>query len=167
MVVRLVLVASVVLLLAGSVSARAQMGEQLNSKCQSACRSTLDQCAAVSNKIMETALKETTAYSVGTSARDNADVKFENAYLTAENCWDKYYTCTEKCRPPKTCIGACQTSFKKCFAAGEAKMKAGLREMRKLKFGSPEWQAAYAKGDMDADRCLQDNRTCQAKCANP
>ena len=44
---------------------------------------------------------------------------------------------------------------------------AGLREMRRAKFGSPEWQAAYAKGDTQTDRCLQENRSCQAQCANP
>jgi hypothetical protein len=43
-------------LLACSVSSRAQVVEPLNRKCEAGCRSTLDQCAAVSNKIMETAL---------------------------------------------------------------------------------------------------------------
>jgi hypothetical protein len=153
-------------LLAGSV-ARAQVAEQMNSKCEAGCRSTLDQCAAVSNKIMETALKETTAYSVGTSGRERADVKFEGAFQTAENCWDRYYVCADKCRSPKKCVGACQSTFKQCFAAGEKKMRDGLREMRRAKFGSPEWQAAYTKGDSQTDRCIQDNRGCQAKCANP
>src|SRR6516164_1487366 len=148
-------------LLACPVS-RAEVAAQLNSKCEARCRSTLDQCAAVSNKIMETALKETTAYSVGTSGRERADIKFENAFLTAENCWDKYYLCAGKCRAPKRCVDACQSTFKQCFAAGERKMKEGLREMRKAKIDSPEWQAAYAKGDMETDRCLQDNRSCQA-----
>lgn len=153
-------------LLACPVS-RAEVAAQLNSKCEARCRSTLDQCAAVSNKIMETALKETTAYSVGTSGRERADVKFEGAFQTAENCWDKYYLCAGKCRAPKKCVDACQSTFKQCFAAGEKKMRDGLREMRHNKFGSAEWQAAYAKGDAETDRCLQENRNCQAKCANP
>ena len=153
-------------LLACSVS-RAEVVAQMNSKCEASCRSTLDQCAAVSNKIMETALKETTAYSVGTSGRERADIKFEGAFQTAENCWDKYYLCTGKCRAPKKCVDACQSTFKQCFAAGEKKMRDGLQEMRHAKFGSSEWQAAYAKGDAETDRCLQENRNCQAKCANP
>src|SRR5215467_8366106 len=157
----------IVALLVCSFSARGQVWEQINTRCEAGCRSTLDRCAAVSNKIMETALKETTPYNVGTPARERADIKFESAYLTAEGCWDKYYVCAGKCRAPKRCIGACQSTFRQCFAAGERTMREGLREMRLAKFGSPEWQAAYAKGDAQTDRCLQENRSCQAQCANP
>ena len=164
---RCVPTAFIMTLVACSVAARAQVWEQLNTKCESLCRSSLDRCAAPSNKIMETALKETSAYNVGTPARERADVKFEGAYLTAEACWDKYYACAGKCRPPKRCINACQSTFGRCFAAGERTMREGLREMRRAKFGSPEWQAAYAKGDTQTDRCLQENRSCQAQCANP
>jgi len=164
---RISLLIAVVCLLAGSVSVNAEVSELINSQCESGCRSTLDQCAAVSNKVMETALKQTTTYSIGSPEREKADVKFENAFVTAEKCWDKYYGCTGKCRPPKKCLAACQSTFKQCFAAGEQKMKEGLREMRKAKFGSPEWQTAYGKGDKETDHCLQDNRSCQAKCANP
>jgi hypothetical protein len=154
-------------LLACSVSARAQLWDQMNTKCETSCRSGLDQCAAVFNKIMETALKETTAYSVGSSRRERADVKFEGAFLKTQNCWDTYYMCTRKCRAPQRCIDACQSTFTRCFAAGERKMREGLREMRHAKFDSPEWQAAYAKGNAETDRCLQDDQSCQAKCANP
>jgi hypothetical protein len=164
--IRLVPMVSLVLF-ACSLSTRGEVTEQLNSKCEASCRVSLDQCAAASNKIMETALKETSAYSVGTSGRERADVKFESAFLTAENCWDRYYTCAGRCRPPKKCVDTCQTTYKQCFAAGEKKMRQGLREMRHAKFGSPEWQAAYAKGNMETDNCVQENRSCQAKCANP
>jgi hypothetical protein len=164
---RILLLTAMINLLVGSVSANAEVSELINSKCEIGCRSALDQCAAVSNKVMETALKETTAYSIGSPEREKADVKFESAFVTAENCWDKYHSCTGKCRPPKKCLDACQSTFKQCFAAGEQKMKEGLREMRKAKFGSPEWQTAYGKGDKETDHCLQDNRSCQAKCANP
>jgi hypothetical protein len=104
---------------------------------------------------------------VGTSARERVDVKFEGAFETAENCWDRYCVCADKCLPPKKCVVACHSTFRQCFAAGERKMRDGLREMRRAKFGSPEWQAAYTKGDSETDRCIQDNRSCQAKCANP
>jgi hypothetical protein len=147
--------------------AKAEVGAELNSKCESACKATLDRCAAGANKRMETALKETTAYQVGSSERERADVKFETAFLEAATCWDKYYNCAGKCRPPQLCTDQCQSTFKRCFAAAERKMQDGLREMRRAKFGSPEWQSAYAKGDMDTDHCLQENRSCQAKCANP
>jgi len=154
-------------LLACSVSTRAEVADQMNSKCEAGCRSSLDQCAAASNKIMETALKETTAYSVGSSGRERADVKFEGAFQKAENCWDRYYMCAGKCRAPKKCVDACQSTFKQCFVAGEKKVREGLREMQHAKFGSPEWQAAYAKGNSETDRCLRENRICQTKCANP
>src|SRR5262249_61865575 len=101
------------------------------------------------------------------SGRERADVKFENAFQTAENCWDRYYVCAGKCRAPKKCTDACQSTFKRCFAAGEKTMREGLREMKHARFGSPEWQAAYAKGGTQTDQCVQENRNCQAKCANP
>jgi hypothetical protein len=116
---------------------------------------------------METALKKTTAYSIGTFERENADVKFESAFQTAEKCWGKYYKCAGRCHAPKRCIATCQSKFKKCFAAAETRMKEGPRAMKGLKFASPEWEAAYAKGGADSDRCLESNRDCQAKCANP
>jgi hypothetical protein len=166
MAVRFVLIAASVVITAPAL-AKAQAWEQVNSTCESTCKSTLDRCAAAANKLMQTALKETSAYNVGSSEREGADVKFENAFLTAETCWDKYYKCAGKCRPPKRCIDQCQSAFKRCFAAAEGKMRDGLREMRQAKFGSPEWQTAYAKGDMETDHCLQENRSCQAKCANP
>lgn len=67
---RILLRTAIVSLLAGSVSVNAEVSELINSKCESGCRSTLDQCAAVSNKVMETALKETTAYSIGSPERE-------------------------------------------------------------------------------------------------
>jgi hypothetical protein len=164
--VRLLLIAALIVL-AAPASARAEGSEQLNSKCQASCKSTLDRCAAAANRRMQTAIKETTAYNVGSAARESADVKFESAFLTAEGCWDRYYACTGKCRPPKACIDQCQSAFKRCFAAAEAKMRDGLGKMRTAKFGSPAWQAANAEGDAEADHCLQENRNCQAKCTNP
>jgi hypothetical protein len=157
----------VLALFACSLSARAQVWDPTNAQCEARCRSTLDQCAAASNKIMETALKETSAYNVGSSSRQRADVKFENAFQTAENCWDKYYVCAGKCRAPRKCVEACQATFRQCFAAGESKVKEGLRAMRHAKFGSPEWQAAYAKGDAETDRCLQEDQSCQVRCVTP
>ena len=126
---RLLLIAALIVL-AAPASARAEGSEQLNSKCQASCKSTLDRCAAAANRRMQTAIKETTAYNVGSAARESADVKFESAFLTAEGCWDRYYACTGKCRPPKKCIDQCQSAFKRCFAAAEAKMRDGLGKMR-------------------------------------
>jgi hypothetical protein len=60
-----------------------------------------------------------------------------------------------------------QSKFAQCFAAGERLMREGLQEMTRLKYNSPEWQAANAKGDAETDKCLEENRACQAKCANP
>jgi hypothetical protein len=156
----------IVALVCGGGPATAQIWGQ-NAKCESACRSTLDHCAAVSNKIMEMALKEADPYQVGTSERDRVDIKFESAFLAGEHCWDRYHRCTLGCAPPKRCVDACQSRFRQCFAASERRMKEGLREMKTLTFGSPEWKAVYGKGDKDADRCLEDNRNCQGKCANP
>jgi hypothetical protein len=152
---------------AETVPAQTQVSEWINSKCETGCRSALDQCAATSNKVMETALKETTVYAVGTAERAKVDIKFESAFQKAEACWDKYYICAAKCAPPKRCINACQSTFRKCFAAGDAKTREGLRQIKALKTGTPEWQAAYAKGDADIDACLEHNRNCKAKCANP
>jgi hypothetical protein len=157
---------ALVAMILGVAPATAQQWDQ-NTKCEAACRSNLDQCAAVSNKTMETAIKETLPYRIETPERRRADIKFESAFQTAEKCWDKYYRCAGNCRPPKTCTDACQSSFKLCFAAGERTMKEGLRAMKSLKFGSDEWKAAYGRGDMPADRCLEENRNCHMKCANP
>lgn len=99
--------------------------------------------------------------------REKADIKFENAFLAGEQCWDRYYRCTGNCRPAKGCIDACQSAFKQCFAGGERTMREGLREMKKFKFGSPDWKAAYAKGDKGTARCLTDILSCQGHCANP
>ena len=79
--------------------AKAEVSAELNSTCESACKATLDRCAASANERMETALKEPTAYQVGSSERERADVKFENAYLEAATCWDKCYSCTGKMSP--------------------------------------------------------------------
>jgi hypothetical protein len=146
----------------------AQVWDLINGKCEAACKTTLNQCAAVSNKIMETSLKETTAYNIGTADRERADIKFENAFQKAEKCWGEYYKCTAtRCQAPRRCVAACQSSFRQCFAAGEKKMNEGLREMKSFAFGSTEWSAAYAKGSTDLDHCLEENHNCQAKCANP
>ena len=75
---RFVLVAASVAMLAPTV-AKAEAWAEMNSKCEAACKSTLDRCAAGANKRMETAPKETTAYQVSSSER--VDVKFENAEL--------------------------------------------------------------------------------------
>ena len=147
--------------------AQAQVWDLINSQCESACRTGLNQCAAVANKIMETSLKETTAYNIGTSDREKADIKFENAFQASEKCWGRYYKCTGHCQAPRRCIAACQSTFKQCFAAGERKMQEGLREMRNFAFGSTEWSAAYGKANRDVDHCLEENHSCQAKCANP
>ena len=155
-----------VALVVGAVPAKAQLWEQ-NKNCGVACKSSLDECAAVSNKIMETTLKETVTYNVGTTAREKADIKFENAFLAGEQCWDRYYKCTGTCQPSRACIDACQSTFKQCFANGERTMRDGLREMKRYKFGSPDWKTAYAKGDRDIGRCLTENLNCQGHCANP
>jgi hypothetical protein len=157
---------AIVALVLGSVPAKAQVWEQ-SDKCQTACKSTLDQCSAFSNKNMATALKEAEPYRIDSAAREKADIKFENAFQAAAKCWDRFYRCTGNCRPPKGCIEACQSIFKQCFAAGEQTAKDGLREMKNFKFASPEWKAAYAKGDKEIDHCLADNRDCQGKCAKP
>jgi hypothetical protein len=155
-----------VALVVGTIPARAQPWVQ-NKHCEIACKSTLDECAAASNKIMQTALRETEPFKIGTTEREKADIKFENAFLAGEQCWDRYYRCAGNCRPAKGCIDACQSAFKQCFADGEKTMREGLREMKKFKFGSPDWKTAYAKGDKGTGRCLTDNLNCQGHCANP
>ena len=140
---------------------------QPNAKCEGQCRSTLAQCSAGSRKIMTTALKEAAPYRIETPARRKADIKFEYAFLGGEKCWDHYYRCAGTCRPPRRCIDACQSTFARCFAAGERLVRQGVQELKNLKIGSPEWQAADAKGDTETGKCLENNRSCQAKCANP
>jgi hypothetical protein len=157
----------VVVVVLASGPTQAQVWDLINSQCEVGCRTALNQCAAVSNKIMETSLKETTAYNIGTPDREKADIKFENAFQTAEKCWSGYYKCTGHCQAPRRCVAACQSTLKQCFAAGERKMQEGLREMKNFAFGSAEWTAAYAKGGTDIDHCLEENHSCQAKCANP
>jgi hypothetical protein len=166
MAMRVLLMLALVIMALGTSAARAQLVEQ-NTKCDASCKTALDQCSAVSRKIMTVALKETTSYKIGTPQRQRADTKFENAFLAGEKCWDSYYRCAARCQPPRHCIDACQAKFAQCFAAGERLMRDGLQEMKGLKFNSPEWQAANAKGDAETDKCLEDNRSCQAKCANP
>jgi len=146
---------------------RAQDIELTNSACEAACKGKLDRCAAVSNRIMHTALKETSAYTVDAPERQRADVKFEAAFQAGEKCWDGYFRCAATCRPAKACLDACRSTFKRCFAQGEKKMREGLKEMRSSPFGSPAWQAANAKGDAELDQCLVENHNCQTKCANP
>jgi hypothetical protein len=68
-----------------------------------------------------------------------------------------------KCAPPKRCVNACQTAFRKRFAAGESTAQQGLQEMKTAKPASPEWQATYAKGHAEIDHCLADNRKLQGK----
>src|SRR5262249_22255597 len=148
-----------------TLPAKAQMSE-LNSKCEAACKTALDKCAAVSNKIMDTALKETGPYKIGTPERERADIKFERAFQVRETCRSRYERCATKCLPAKACMDACHSTLHQCFAAGERKMQEGLREIKSLKFGSPKWQTAYTKGDRDIDQCLETNRNCEAKCIN-
>jgi hypothetical protein len=111
--------------------------------------------------------KEMEPFSIESVERDTPDIKFENAFASSEKCRSRYLRCSERCQPPKKCIDACQATFKKCFATGERIMKEGLRELKKLKYDSPEWRAAYTKGDVEIDRCLEENRNCPGKCANP
>jgi hypothetical protein len=155
--------ALIVALALGPIQAKAQMWGP-SSKCEAACTAALDQCAAVPNRIMDTALKEMEPFSIESVARDKPDIKFENAFASSEKCRSRYLRCSGKCQPPKRCIDACQATFRQCFAAGERIMKAGLRELKQLKYDSPEWKAAYAKGDAEMERCLEDNRNCQGKC---
>jgi hypothetical protein len=122
----------IVALILGSFPAIAQVWDVTNSKCEAGCKVTLDRCSAAPKKIMATVEKEVTAYSIETSEREKADIKFENAFQVGEKCWDRYYRCAANCRPPKRCIDACQSTFKQCFAAGERTMKVGLREMKKF-----------------------------------
>ena len=72
---RFVLIAASVVITAPA-SAKAEAWEQVNSKCESTCKSTLDRCAAAANKLMAAALKETSAYNVGRSERESADIRF-------------------------------------------------------------------------------------------
>jgi hypothetical protein len=151
-----------------TVPLRAQDAALLNnSACEAACKTKLDRCSATSNKVMETALKESSVYTIDTADRARADTKFEGAFLAGEKCWDGYYRCSATCQPPKRCLNACRSTFKRCFAVGERKMRQGLVAMRGLPFNSSEWQAAYTQGDGDVNRCLLEIRDCQAKCANP
>jgi hypothetical protein len=142
---------------------------ELNAKCEAACKTALDKCAAVPNKIMDTASKEAVPYKIDTPERERADIKLESAFQASETCRNGYDRCAIKCRPSKACIDACHSRFHQCFAAGERKMQEGLREIKgkRLQFGSPEWQTAYTKGDRDINKCLENNRSCEAKCINP
>jgi hypothetical protein len=158
--------ALIVAFVLGSVQAKAQVWEQ-NIKCETACRATLDQCSAVPNRVMDTALNEMTPYTYDSPDRDKPDIKFENAFEAGEKCRGRYLRCAGKCQPPKKCVDACQATFKRCFAIGERKMKEGLRELKTFKYDSPQWKTAYGKGDAEMARCLEDNRNCRGKCANP
>jgi hypothetical protein len=160
------LMLALLIMAVGTSAARAQLVEQ-NTKCDANSETALDLCSAVSRKIMTMSLKETTSYKIGTPQRQRADTKFEDAFLAGEKCWGNYYRCAVRCQPPRHCIDACQAKFAQCFAAGESLMREGLQQMKRLTYNSPEWQAADAKGDTETDRCLEDNRSCQAKCANP
>jgi len=156
----------IVALMLAAVPAEAQVWD-MNSKCEESCRVALDKCAAVSNKIMGTELKQAQPYNIGTPEREKADAKFESAFQEGEKCWKGYYRCTAHCRAPKACVDKCQAAFRQCFATGERLIKEGLREIRRFEFGSPEWKAAYAKGDAETDHCLEDDRKCIGNCANP
>jgi hypothetical protein len=150
----------------GPLPAKAQVSE-LNAKCEATCKMALDQCAAVPNKIMDTALKEAEPYKIDTPERERADIKFERAFQAGQRCQNRYDRCTSKCSPSKACLDACHPTFRKCFAASERKLKKSLQEIKGLKFGSPEWQTAYTKADGDINQCLETNRNCEAKCINP
>jgi hypothetical protein len=164
---RLLLALALAITAISSLPVQAQYaGPGQNTKCGGDCKLVLDQCSAAPNRIMTLALKETTPYNIGTRIRQKADIKFEGAFLAAEKCWDSYYRCTDRC-VPRHCIDACQATLTQCFAAGDRLAREGLQEMKRLKYNSPEWQAANTKGDAETDKCLEDNRSCQAKCANP
>jgi hypothetical protein len=160
---RWVLVAALVL---GSVPANAQMST-LNNKCEATCRDAREQCSAVFDRVMDTALKEMTPFRAESTEKARADIKFETAFEAGEKCRVRYNSCVDKCEPPRKCISACQVTYKKCFAVGESMVKEGIRELRKLKYDSPEWKVAYEKGDKEIERCLEDDRSCEGKCANP
>jgi hypothetical protein len=156
----------IVALLLSCAPAEAQMST-LNNKCEATCRVALDRCSVVFDRIMDTALKEMTPYRAESVEKARADIRFEAAFEAGEKCRGRYSRCVEKCQPPKGCIKACLSTFKKCFADGKRLVYQGLRDLRKLKYDSPEWKAAYAKGDSDIEHCLDEDRSCEAKCANP
>lgn len=163
---RLLLTLALAITAVGSLPVQAQYAGTGNTKCEDACKSARDHCSAASNRVMETALKETGPYKIGTRQREKADIKFENAFQVGQKCWDNFYRCTDRCQP-RRCIDACQATLMQCLRAGERLMREGLQEMKRLKYDSPEWQAANTKGDAEIDKCLNDDRSCQAKCANP
>jgi hypothetical protein len=164
---RLLLTLALAITAIGSLPVQAQyLGLGQNTKCGGDCKSVFDRCSAAPSKIMTLALKETTPFDIGTRQRQKADIKFENAFLAGEKCWDNYYRCTDRC-VPRRCIAACQATLAQCFPAGERLARDGLQEMKRLKYNSPEWQAANTKGDAETAQCLEDDRNCQAKCANP
>ena len=163
---RLLLMLALAITAIGSLPVQAQYTGPGNTKCETDCKSARDQCSAASNRIMVMALKETGPYKIETPQRQKADIKFENAFQVGEKCWDTFYRCTDRCEP-RRCIAACQATLAQCLPAGERLMREGLQEMKRLKYDSPEWQAAHTKGDAEIDKCLADDRSCQEKCSNP